>query len=388
MSLPHRIRVPVGGGGMSTLVAHKFQGEDQHGPCTESECGFYAEHPVHGRQVRHLVHDEVIPPAAVPAASNGQVSPIGGDSTLVPLDWPKLLDQGVPEIPFLKPPYLPRGARVLVAGAASVGKSLLIAAEAAEISRQGGTVTMVDQENPLPELLRRLERLRPDPARFEVFHFCGLDLANHAHGQELVAAAEGRDLFVVDTLSSCSTGDENDNAVFTALDRDVMQPIVAKGTTFVLIDYSGHPQQFVRRRGVSAPRGASSKAQKCDVVLEVRAAAEGFTIEHAKARIGGQLEPPTTFRFEDADDGSIQVVRVESVGVDLAAARERALALVEGRPDEFTKSSLAERLDMRRQDGLIVVAGLLEQGVIGPDRARARLRLLAGGSEGSEGAML
>ena len=56
--------------------------------------------------------------------------------------------------------------------------------------------------------------------------------------------------------------------------------------------------------------------------------------------------------------------------------RETALELVGARPDHYTKTSLADALGVRREAALGVIAGLFQDGRIGPDKARARLRLV------------
>lgn len=69
--------------------------------------------------------------------------------------------------------------------------------------------------------------------------------------------------------------------------------------------------------------------------------------------------------------------------MDRERVTEAALELVTERPDHFTKTSLAETLGGRRQDALSVIGALLADGQIGPDQARAKLRLVGGAREPS-----
>ncbi len=245
------------------------------------------------------------------------------------LDLPRLLLEGVPEVEcLLGCPYLPAGARVWAWGPTESGKSLWTAWIAAALTRSGRSVVYLSEENPLQEDLRRLERLRPDLTRLRFFHGQGWDLGRSDHVQALIRESASAALVVVDTLSACWSGDENENAAITALDRDALQPLVQQtGATVLLLDHAGHDQAFVKRRGASGGRGASAKGQKSDVALDFRPGTEPgeFTIEHGKNRLGGRKEPKRTFRVVDTDDGSLDVQAVDGS----AAARELAEAMVE-----------------------------------------------------------
>lgn len=88
------------------------------------------------------------------------------------------------------------------------------------------------------------------------------------------------------------------------------------------------------------------------------------------------------------DDASVPFVieaKEPEFEFDADAAREMALRLVDERPGELTKSSLAERLGVRKGDGLVVVSGLLQEGLIGPDNARAKLYRQVDGAPGMPG---
>jgi hypothetical protein len=74
----------------------------------------------------------------------------------------------------------------------------------------------------------------------------------------------------------------------------------------------------------------------------------------------------------------------EDEHIDRERMAETALALVADKPDHFTKTSLAESLGCKLQDGLSVVGSLLAEVRIGPDRARAKLRIASDDREASQ----
>jgi 5S rRNA maturation endonuclease (ribonuclease M5)/adenosyl cobinamide kinase/adenosyl cobinamide phosphate guanylyltransferase len=245
-----------------------------------------------------------------------------GPFRMQPLDYGRLKREGIPEIQYLLEPYIPAGARIWAWGAAESGKSLWALAMAAELTRSGVTVVYVSQENPLAEDLRRLERLRPEWSHMRFFHDQGLDVNEPEHVAELVRQARGAGLVILDTLSAGWSGDEQDNAAIAAFDRDVMQLIVREiGASILVLDHIGHPQAFVKRRGVTAGRGASSKGQKADVVLEFKAEAQNsFVVHHAKNRMGGHKQPPRQFVVMDAEDGSLELKETDVSRDDKIAA--------------------------------------------------------------------
>lgn len=94
-----------------------------------------------------------------------------------------------------------------------------------------------------------------------------------------------------------------------------------------------------------------------------------------------RLEPPGL-----TDNSAIPfrvVVDAETADpeADPAELAAEAVRLVAENPGAFTKSALAERLGARRQEGLSMVGRLLREGRIGPDKPRARLRVLSEGSQ-------
>jgi hypothetical protein len=260
------------------------------------------------------------------------------DARPIPEDWPvrtdlaALLAEGIPQTQFVDAHgLLPEAARVLGVGATESGKSMWASWMGAQLSRGGLDVAYFSEENPLTEDLRRLGRLRPDLERFRFFHGQGVDLLEEGHVQAILATCEGCGLVVFDTLSSCWPGDENDNSAIAELDRRALAPLARAGATVLVLDHTGHPQAFVSRRGVHAPRGASAKAQKVDVLLEFRATgASEFRVEVAKYRVGGLKPPAVTCRVVDTLDDGLDIELVVGAAdprtVELA---ERMVAAIE-----------------------------------------------------------
>jgi hypothetical protein len=87
--------------------------------------------------------------------------------------------------------------------------------------------------------------------------------------------------------------------------------------------------------------------------------------------------PPTT--FSTAATAHVRPFRISATapedGVDIAAVREKAISLVAEKPDHYSKTSLAGSLKIRNEDAVSLVRSLLEDGTLGPDKARAKLRL-------------
>jgi hypothetical protein len=201
------------------------------------------------------------------------------------VNWEAIKADGVPQLDYLDEPFLPCRKRIWAAGPTESGKSIWAAYKARQITLRGGLVIYVSQENGLEEEARRFLRLRPDFDLLHVYVDQGLDLTLSAHRDALFTASEGAALVVLDTYSACWGGDEDSNRALADFDRDVMKPMVTGGPSLLVLDHTGNPQPHTRRRGVNAPRGASSKGQKCDFLLEFRTVGDdAFQVTRAKKR--------------------------------------------------------------------------------------------------------
>lgn len=304
---------------------------------------------------------------------------------LVPLDFPNLIAQGVPEVEFLEFPYVPREARIWAFGAAEASKTIYFQWLAAKLTRTGKSVLFVSQENPLTTDVDRMVRLRPAFENLSYFHMPGLDLADLGHFSELVRACAGKDLLVIDTLSACWSGDEGSNADVVKLDRDVLAQLVRlTGITVVIVHHTGHPQAFVSRGGVGAGRGASAMGQKADVVLVFQAVGvHEFTLDHSKNRTpGGYKEPKARFRVLDTDDGGLDVERVgKETDERVAEAMDAAVEVVAASDGTLSTNQLKAALNERGFGGSTVNPALAELKVEEP----ARVRPLDGDVTGADG---
>lgn len=293
---------------------------------------------------------------------------------LVPLDFAKLLADGIPEAEYLDFPYLPRGARVWVFGPAESAKTLYLQWQAAKLSRDGRTVVFVSAENPLSTDVDRIARLRPDFERLRFYHMPGLDLADRSHFLELAEACSGADLLVLDTLSALWSGDEASNAEVVKLDRDVLAQLVRlTGITPVVIHHTGHPQAFVNRGGAGAGRGASAMGQKADVVLVFQATGvHEFTVDHGKNRTaGGYKEPKARYRIVDTDDGGLDIERIgKAVDERVAECMDAAVELIASSEGTFGTNALKAALKEQGFGSSTIDPALAELRTEDPPRAR------------------
>jgi hypothetical protein len=246
-----------------------------------------------------------------------------------PLDYHRLIAEGLSPVEYLDPPYIPARVSVWATGPTGSAKSIWALSTSCSLSRRGIRVSYHSQENPRDVELRRLERLHPNPEFLELYHYEEFDLARREHVEWIKANEVGAGLIVFDTLTACWSGDENDNAAVVAFDRDVIRPIIeATGATVLTLDHTGHPTAFVPRKGVSAARGASSKGQKADFFLEFRSEdRRRFLIHHGKNRVTGINEPDRTFEVVDTEDDLLGIVQVENAEDE--RVRETAEAMVE-----------------------------------------------------------
>ena len=216
----------------------------------------------------------------------------------------------MPELEWLDEPFLPKRKRVLAVGPAESGKSLWAAAKAAELSRAGVDVVYVTQENGLEEEARRFLRLGVDVEHLRLYVDQEFDLTLDDHRVALLETCAGAELVVLDALSAVWFGDEDSNAEIGAFDRDVLKPLTVAGAAVLVLDHTGNPapgRSKGKRTGVAAPRGASSKGQKADFLLEFTPAGDGaFHVERGKKR-GTHGRTPYVYRVLDRDDGSLEL---------------------------------------------------------------------------------
>jgi hypothetical protein len=285
---------------------------------------------------------------------------------LVPLDWERLKREGLPEIVYLDEPYIPARARIWASGPTEAAKSMWVMWKCARLSDRGLHVVFVSMENPLAEDARRLDKLRPNWRFFTLCHHEEqpevFDLVKPAHVDALVRIATGQDLVALDTFTGCWAGDENSNEQFNVFDRDVMRRVVNEtGSSILVADHTGHAQQFVRREGAEAARGASSKGQKADSFLQFKAKGErAFEITHGKARMGGTKAPPARLKVIDTPDEGLDIVPASS-GEDptLAETADELVAAIENAPAGWLSTTQLKRAVHRRDETVLEAMAVL-----------------------------
>lgn len=267
-----------------------------------------------------------------------------------PLDLQRALQEPPPPPRFLYAPLIPAGRRVWMVGPTESGKSIFALWVACELTRRGARVVYVSQENPRDEEIGRLYRMQPDLSKLVMFHDAGLDLAQPKHARALRRQAEEADLVVIDTLSACWSGKEDDNTAVAQLDRDVFGPLIARTeASVIVIDHTGHKKIGEVRRGSTAARGASSKGQKADLTLEFISTKREheFEIYPGKWRLTGTRKPaPMSLRVVDRPDESLAIETIEIGGGTVDdKAPELADAMVEliaSNEDGITTNALDE----------------------------------------------
>ena len=247
-----------------------------------------------------------------PTTQAAEGEPEGGDEfRILPVDWTALARGGIPRLGYLDEPHIPARKRIWVVGAAGSGKSIWAAWKATQLTRAGHRVVYISQENGEEEEARRFLRLKPEFPLLRLYVDQGLDLMLVEHIAELHAVSAGAALVVLDTFTACWSGDEDSNHDLAEFDRMVMKPLQLAGSSVLVLDHTGNPQPNVRRRGVSAPRGASTKAQKTDFLLEFHAGGDrAFRLERGKAR-GSHGSEPRRYLVVDGDDDALELVESE-----------------------------------------------------------------------------
>ncbi|MFN2489406.1 MAG: AAA family ATPase [Actinomycetota bacterium] len=226
-----------------------------------------------------------------------------------PVQFKEWLTKPPEAVRTLLEPFLVEKRRHIVWGPAEGSKSMWAQWAASQLTRQGRRVIFVSQENPEDEDQRRFYRLRPDADNMILYHAAGIDLCDPSHAARFVYDAKGADIVFLDALTAVWTGDENDNREIADLDQQVFCPLVTNGTAVVVLDHIGHPQAFMKRKGVNAGRGASAKGQKSDITLEfVPQGTNTFEVVPGKFRAGNNPKPPSTLlQVVDTEDGGLDI---------------------------------------------------------------------------------
>jgi hypothetical protein len=296
-----------------------------------------------------------------------------------PVDW----DAPLPEITPLFPPYLYAAHRTWVWGPTESGKSLWVQWVCSRLSLAGKKIVYVQQENSLPVERLRWQRLGADLDHVDLYHDQGYDLVRPEDVDDLVTKSDRADLVVLDTLTSCWSGDENSNSEIAAFDRNVMVRLKDDvGCAVIVIHHAGHPSQGRKREPASMGRGASSQGQKADTILEIktdhRFSQGTFNIIHGKNRPGGGVkEPVRRFEIVDLEDGGLDILPDDrSLRGRLTRkqeeARQRVREFLEERgPEGATQSKIAKRTEVSTNTLYKVLEAMEMDGELAPHKKRA-----------------
>lgn len=189
------------------------------------------------------------------------------------IDWDELwANPGT--IEWLCEPILPAGRLVTIYSPPGVGKSLLAQDLAVAISNGDEAlgaptnqvpVLYLDYENVDLDIRDRLQMMGHDPSRLRNLHYWSFPtmpaLDTLEGGQALLRAARffNAGLVIIDTLSRCVQGEENEASTMLNLYRCTLMPLKAEGIAVLRLDHTGKDEN----RG---PRGTSAKMGDVDLV--------------------------------------------------------------------------------------------------------------------------
>lgn len=284
------------------------------------------------------------------------------------VDWEALwADPG--EMTWLAEPVIPAGRLVSLYSPPGVGKSLLALDLAVSISR--GTealgapteqvpVLYLDYENVALDVRDRLTDMTCTPADLEALHYWSFPdlppLDIEAGGQALAATAShiGAGLVVIDTLSRCIEGDENDAATMLNLYRHTLMPLKAAGIAVLRLDHTG-------KDTAKGQRGTSAKSGDVDLVWRYEEIAPGqFLLSNEKHRIRinelslniQRTESPTTHRVDTRTIGQAKrdavLAAMDAAGLPADAGRDRARAVLNAAGIKIRDTTLADIIRVRR----------------------------------------
>jgi hypothetical protein len=287
--------------------------------------GGLPEHP----ETRALLHELIEEPETTAIA-------------LPVLDLPELLSGPMPEVDWLWGSWLARGDLALLVGDPGVGKSLLALCLADAVRRGAsfldercarGRVGVVDLENPLAEVHKRLRQVgvtSDNVAGLAYVHGEPVNLMSPIGLAQLRGMIEEHelDLVVIDSLRRAAPGlDENDSAEVAQVFSPLRQLTATSGRVIVVIH---HARKKIGDNPTDAGqmvRGSGDLVASVDVLLYARAKEAGkFTLEHGKARRGFP-HPSILVAIENESDDPTSPVRLVNEG-EVAMAEDKVEAML------------------------------------------------------------
>lgn len=287
------------------------------------------------------------------------------------VDWEALwADPG--HIEWLCEPVIPAGRLVSLYSPPGVGKSLLALDLAVSIA-QGtdalgvGTtqarVMYLDYENTTLDVRDRLQEMGHGPEGLSGLLYWSfpeippLDTPEGGKALLEAATAHGAGLVVIDTLSRCVQGDENEASTALNLYRCTLMGLKAAGIAVLRLDHTGKDE-------TKGQRGTSAKSGDVDLVWRLSEVIpeETFLLTNEKHRIRisetriniKRESGPLVHRVDTRTIGQTKTEAVlaalDEAGLPLNAGRDRARAVVTARGIRIADKALADLL--RRRQGL------------------------------------
>jgi AAA domain len=228
-------------------------------------------------------------PPAVPAPAqevpDGELAAIA--ARYAPVDWKAAWQDQPDDVDWIREPVLERGTVNALFAEAGTGKSLLTLEICRDAVRAGETVTYLDDENRITDLVERLRAFGAAPgelARLKMYSFASLPpLDTLEGGLHLLALAvrDGATLVVLDTTSRMVAGKENDADTFIQLYRCALVPLKKRGITVLRLDHPG-------KDPARGQRGSSAKDGDVDTVWRMTAVVGEriYRLERTKSRSG------------------------------------------------------------------------------------------------------
>lgn len=288
------------------------------------------------------------------------------------VDWAALwADDSEPE--WLAEPLLMAGRLTTIYSPPGVGKSLLALDLAVAVSRgaealgaptRATSVLYLDYENATLDIRDRLQAMGHDVADLnglDYWPYPGehLPMLDTPQGGDALSQAcdELRPgLVVIDTISRCVQGDENDNATWLNLYRCSLMRLKARGIAVLRLDHTGKDET----RGA---RGGSAKSGDVDFVwrLSEEIKGETFVLTCDKDRVQVREKRIIVNRANaplahNVDTRTITMIKTEQIiqaldaaGLPPNAGRDRARAVLKAAGLTCRTDRLAEIL--RRRNG-------------------------------------
>ena len=202
------------------------------------------------------------------------------------IDWETAFKEEPDDVQWLRPDFLEKASLCGLFSRPGVGKSLLALDISLEIVRNGGSVTYIDHENRIADIIARLRAFGAswqELDRLAVYSFQSLpplDTDRGGEHLEALAVADGPDLVILDTLSRMIMGDENDASSFLNLYRCTLVRLKKMGVAVLRLDHAG-------KDTTKGQRGSSAKESDLDCLWFLDRDNENtFTLECRKSRSG------------------------------------------------------------------------------------------------------